>query len=80
MRLLKLCLILSFALTVSSCSRDSRDVSADKVKKETAEAYDALESYAIQKKEEFQQQAQAALDSYEKKIHELKAAAEKASG
>ena len=60
--------------------QDTKDVSAEKAQRETAEAYDAVKAYAMKKKEEFGRQAEATLESYEKQIQELKARAEKAGG
>lgn len=80
MQLLKLCLILSLTLTLIACSRNSEDAAAEKVKEETAEAYEALKAYGASKRQEFEQQARTTLQSLDKQFEELKGKAEVARG
>jgi hypothetical protein len=80
MKFVKILMVLLLPLALLACGNDTKDVSAEKVKQEAGETYDALKAYATKKKLEFQQQAETTLSSYEKQIQALKSKADKASG
>jgi hypothetical protein len=72
---------LLFSLIIGiACSteREKDSASGQKVKQETKEALDAARKYAAQKKEQYQREMEAELDSLSRDIQELKAKAEKA--
>jgi DNA repair exonuclease SbcCD ATPase subunit len=78
--------IVAISLFLPACNKKVKDDEAkpatatEAVQKETAEAYEALKSYATKKHEEYREKAEAALKSYEKQFNELKAKIDKASG
>ncbi|MGE5216371.1 MAG: hypothetical protein ACM3SP_05125 [Chloroflexota bacterium] len=78
--------IIGISLLVAACGKEPKDdgskpaPGAAEVKKEAAETYEALKSYATKKHEEYREKAEAALKSYEQRFQELKAKAEKAGG
>lgn len=78
--------IIGISLLVAACNKKTKDEeskpasSAAEVKKEAAETYDALRSYAAKKHEEYREKAEAALKSYEQRFNELKAKVDKAGG
>lgn len=79
-------LILGFSSFLVACGGETDDQQnqsgaySEDVKKEASEAYEALEAYAMKKKDQFLEQAEVTLKSYEERIDELKARAEEASG
>lgn len=64
----------------SNVQQEEPTASSEDVKRETAEAYHALEAYARSKKDQFVKQAEATLQSYEQRIGELRTRAEEAGG
>ena len=78
--------IVAISLFLPACNKPAKDDEAkpatatEAVQKETAEAYEALKTYATKKHEEYREKAEAALKSYEKQFNELKVKIDKASG
>lgn len=78
--------IFGIFLIVAACDEKTKDEeskpapSAAEVKKDAAETYNALKSYAAKKHEEYREKAEAALKSYEQRFYELKAKVDKAGG
>jgi len=66
------------SLILVACDQEAEDPTAEKLSKESGEAYEALKGYAEKKQRDFQQTMQTTLRSFDDKMRELKAKADEA--
>ena len=86
MRQLIFLAIIGFSLALAACDQKPKDEqrkidrALEKAKKSNEDGIEELRSYANKKRQQYQEKAEAVLNSYEKRVDELKAQANKAGG